>query len=718
MDRNEVTMSHKRLPQFLTPLAVVLAAAGALLVWHGPAQGQAGGSGSVTWSGRVRVEKHLTMNSHCTNCEHDVHDFTSTQHFTTEYQLEGIPQTASAEWSSNDVRIQLRGNMHSRSHGVNSKPDASTRESLIETQMEGSGHTVGGVSIFLRYAGEEDSGHCRIEFSAIGQREDGGALTQSIEMHGTEHNLFRYKESPTHDETKPASTTVVPDGDQMDVPCAAGAKALHGDRVTRDGGGQHVRVSWDLTQDGEAQTEVLLIPAKGYDQWLPQAGESESEIGDFIDVRIVAQQRGKPGSRPPQEVKKYKVELVDVSKEPGVCLNWPDRAKAKRDPDLKLDETNPYLRLLDKDGQAAETRQAGLTEFMVTVNSYDWGAHGKLQVTAEMHDGSTVVGHVENRASEFALALPKDENSNHVADWWEHWFELKNKAAEADEEKTPLGDGDDGDSIPLYEEYRGFRVQKKHERLSPEMKDVFVYDVHDLGLGYYAQTGLQVYRLSPTEVSWESGEGNNNTANGNRGTHTKGKVYAIKLLRYAIGEGAAGETEGGPGVPSRIQEVRIDTVRIAAAAGPYADAELKSTIAHELGHATNIWHHGDGLDYAIAGDVLCRRKNGTTKNFICASKDCFQAAVQHGAFSGDDKCIMRYDSTDFYEDAGGNCEWKVGPKTVHGRRYGYDAPGTIFCESTKGTGVNDTSKPPNKAGDAMAGRGECKYKFCVNSAKH
>jgi hypothetical protein len=79
---------------------------------------------------------------------------------------------------------------------------------------------------------------------------------------------------------------------------------------------------------------------------------------------------------------------------------------------------------------------------------------------------------------------------------------------------------------------------------------------------------------------------------------------------------------------------------------------------------------------------------------------------------------MRYNSTNFYETATGNCEWTRNGKKVKGRVFGYDTPGALYCESGKGTGVNDTSKAPNKAGDATAGRGECKYKLCVNSNKH
>ena len=702
--------------RFLVPLALLAAGGGAFLLWHGQLRGQA--SSAVTWSGRIHIEKRLTTNTHCTNCEDSINDFTSEQNYVTEYQLDRVPQDSDVQWSSADVRVQVHGNTHSRSYAKNNKPNAQTREKLAETQEAGSGHTVAGVSIFLRRARDEADGHCRLEYGPIGQREDHGPLTQSITIPGTVHRRSVYKNRPPDDETVPHNRDIQPDGDRFDVPCAPKARSLRGDEVRQNENGLYVRVSWDLVQDGEAQTEVVLIPAKDYDQWLPQAGESDADIGDFIDVRVVAQQRGKPGSSPPQKVKKYKIQLVDVSKEPGVCLNWPQSPSGAPTPDLKLDGVNPYIKLLDKEGQSAETKDEELDQFMVTVNSHDWGAYGKLQVTAELSDGSTVQAHVQGKPSEYALALPKDDNSNHIADWWEHWFDLKNMASEADEEKTPLGDGDEGDSIPLYEEYRGFRIQGKHERLSPELKDIFIYDRDNLGLGYYGRLGLQTHRVTREELTMIARDGNQWTVNRNHGTASLGTVFALRLARYAIGEGAAGETEGGPGVPSKIIEVRIDTARIAAAAGPYAAAELKSTIAHELGHATNIWHHGVGLDYAIEGDVLCRRKNGTSKNFVCAGKGCYQAAVQHGAFSGNDQCIMRYTSTDFYEDSGGNCEWKAGRKTVKGRVFGYDPPGTVYCESGKGTGVNDTSKTPNKAGDASQGLGECKYKFCVNSGKH
>ena len=94
-------------------------------------------------------------------------------------------------------------------------------------------------------------------------------------------------------------------------------------------------------------------------------------------------------------------------------------------------------------------------------------------------------------------------------------------------------------------------------------------------------------------------------------------------------------------------------------------------------------------------------------------------AAQGGSFSGNDQCLMRYDVADYYENANGNCQWQnKSGKTVHGFKYGADPPGMTLSASGKGTGVNDTSNPNNKAGNASAGQGECMYKFCLKNSAH
>ena len=61
----------------------------------------------------------------------------------------------------------------------------------------------------------------------------------------------------------------------------------------------------------------------------------------------------------------------------------------------------------------------------------------------------------------------------------------------SDEDSQPAGHEHKGDSIALYDEYRGFRIQGKPQRLSPVTKDLFIWDASTLGAGIYqASTGV------------------------------------------------------------------------------------------------------------------------------------------------------------------------------------------------------------------------------------
>ena len=501
--------------------------------------------------------------------------------------------------------------------------------------------------------------------------------------------------------------------------CDLGARSYSGEKrtVMNPSGTDTEVITWSIHHGPFPETEVELVPPKKYDQWLPQAGEDESKLGNFLNVQIVAHKKDDPDADPPKKVKKYKIELEDTSREKGVDLNWPPKDEAKGDFDMKIDKDNPWISVTDGDNaQKAETKEKDLTKFTVTVNSYDWGGYTKLHVIAELEDGSSVVGHVRGHADQDFLLIPKDDNSNHIADYWEHWFDIKNPDAFADDDDTPHGDGSNGDSIALYDEYRGFHIHGQHERLSPEIKDLFVYEANSLGVGVYGATGINTHVIDSAECATEPGPPNQNVVTPN-GSH--GDVYAIHLMKGTNEDGVVGQTYGGPSVPHDIRMIVIDTNLIAAAYGNQAAAELQSTIAHELSHATNVWHHGEGPpDYDI-GDALCRQPDGTVKNFLCSTKpkgaigkagqDCFEVAAKGGKYSGNDQCWMRYDMTNFYEDPAGNCEWQHNGKTVHGSKYDTDPPGMTICETKEGTGVNDPKNPHNKAGNATVG--ECKNKL-------
>jgi hypothetical protein len=356
-------------------------------------------------------------------------------------------------------------------------------------------------------------------------------------------------------------------GAQFDFPCAVGPRSLTGTQETERDGDSFERVTWDLHQSGDPQTEVELVPPGEYAQWPPQADDNEKTIGNFIDVEIVAHTKGDPALRPPQRVLKYTITLQDTSKQKGVDLNWPSRDHGggpTTDYDFRIDETNPWIKLTDAQGQAAETKQEGLTDFRVTLNSYDWGGWTQLKVVAELSDHSTVTAHVRG-APQQTLAVPKDDDGNHIADAWEQWYDLPSKDGAADDDDVPVGDGK-GDSVALYDEYRGFHIGGRHERLSPKTKDLFVWDRDKLGSGYYEQsTGVHVHLLADGETSIDA-EGLNagDAANYVTPNGEHGKTYAIDLRNASL-VAAAGDTLGGPAPPPKIISVRIDTVAIATA---------------------------------------------------------------------------------------------------------------------------------------------------------
>jgi hypothetical protein len=165
-----------------------------------------------------------------------------------------------------------------------------------------------------------------------------------------------------------------------------------------------------------------------------------------------------------------------------------------------------------------------------------------------------------------------------------------------------------------------------------------------------------------------------------------------------------GNTRPRPSTPNNIQGVTIDTSLIAAAYGTWGPAEVLVSIGHELGHASNIFHHGDGLEYNV-GKVTCRNDDGSVKTLPCKKPEgCYEVAGKGGKYSGNDQCIMRYDMTEFFQNPDGNCQSQYNGAPITLSFYGQDPPGFHLCHDRQGTGVN--APPPHKpckAGDASVG---------------
>ena len=111
-----------------------------------------------------------------------------------------------------------------------------------------------------------------------------------------------------------------------------------------------VTVSWNL--GGKPQdVEVVIIPPEDYRGWKPEGGKDEQTAGNDLQVKVRVQSRGKK-DKDTQQKAKFTLELVDVSTEPGVCMNWPRDGKS--DPDFKIDQKKG-LDVKDK-GQWAQTK--------------------------------------------------------------------------------------------------------------------------------------------------------------------------------------------------------------------------------------------------------------------------------------------------------------------------------------------------------------------------
>jgi hypothetical protein len=493
-------------------------------------------------------------------------------------------------------------------------------------------------------------------------------------------------------------------------------------------------IKFQYTVSGGApkdETEVELIPPDGYQYWMPQAGENEQQPGNLLQVEIVAHKKDDPDSPPPKKVLKYTITLEYTSKEKGVDLNWPSVATGNgptADFDFRIDNHSLNLKLTDDKGQSAETTEEGLTDFWVQLVSYDWGGWTQLKVVAELSDHSTVTAHVRGLPQQ-TLAVPKDDDGNHIADGWEQQYNVSNLDPASDEDTIP-SNGNTGDGIALYDEYRGFHVGGNHTRLSPLSKDLFIRDFDKLTAGNYeAASDIHVRVLQDNEAA--SNE-ESDAAGGSPLYATPngryGKVPVIPLRNKHIGDGGVGNTDPRAGVPATIQEVQIDAELIAAGYKADAPNQLRATIAHELGHATNVIHHdGDKrIDYDV-GDVICKatvkQPDGSVKytgdfyNVLCsedpekgsakipgAKGDCWGVAAKGGMFSGNDQCPMRYDKTSLYEDPNGDCHVLHDVRGKLLNKFGQDpAPSGKFCLSPQGTGVNAASNPHNKAGDATKG---------------
>ncbi|MCB2149666.1 MAG: hypothetical protein KQI81_24510 [Deltaproteobacteria bacterium] len=228
-------------------------------------------------------------------------------------------------------------------------------------------------------------------------------------------------------------------------------------------------VTWSLyLKDGDV--EAVIEPVGDYDNWLPAAGISGA--GGLVKAKVrIVKPEGAKGH--------ITFRLLDVSQVKGECMNSPPR-----DPDTHLDlqfsKTGSSKGIwVGPDGTEARTEDP-LNEATIAVQSRDFGAWGRLEAEVKV----VVKGREQAARAVYKalgtdwLALPRDDDGDHVADGWAKQMGIDENAIE-DNDPRP-GKTYPGDGLSVYEEYRGFMVKGRHVRTDPTVKDLFIWDPDSL----------------------------------------------------------------------------------------------------------------------------------------------------------------------------------------------------------------------------------------------
>jgi len=337
---------------------------------------------------------------------------------------------------------------------------------------------------------------------------------------------------------------------------------------------------------------VIEIPE--HDRWVPKGNLTDAaQPGNELTITAKVKRSEKSNEGSDKKVK-LKFELVDVSSELGTCLNWPEKpGAAEKDLKLLKKAKNEKLSIAESN-QEATTREA-VKEVELVVSAFDYGAWGRLKITATDEEGKPVS--VSYRGSQEPISIPLDDDENHIADAWEEQQGLRSKPGETDDESEPVGNGFPGDGLTLYEEYRGFAVQGAHRHAVPTKKDVFVCDETgrlEKGIALFETiTDLKVHRLAKAEFP----KSRVINAHHSAGPHVVDQ-HGVRIISGPSGlaVGVKGD-DASVGPPKTVTYVQVPAAKSCEATGPNDEryvADRVTEVAHELCHAVGIDHHGDG----------------------------------------------------------------------------------------------------------------------------
>ncbi|HZE99278.1 MAG TPA: hypothetical protein VE981_19900 [Planctomycetota bacterium] len=523
-------------------------------------------------------------------------------------------------------------------------------------------------------------------------------------------------------------------------------------------GGAPLELSLDviLSPTPPSRAKLILTPPKDYaTTWRPMCSNSEETPGNRFDLGWKLEEEGGDPAKP-TKAGRVTFSLLETSREPGVCMNRPLQPKSPPEFDLTFATMKPppngYTVAMDGQKLVIDGAQVGAGKGTVSVDCFDSGANGILVAEAELEDGRTVKGVVEGSNAPNLMIPDFEQGVSKIARGWRA-LNARGKPDNADDENDPVGDGQVGDGLTVWEEYRGFWVGGQWEGCDPGVKDLFILN----GVGPVALEGIrkfaEITRLGVHNQLAAEDVKVDRVINFNHGSQphlvdqhclhvieggfdTKtddGAPLAGSICMYTNGADFPGPPKNTLFVsilPSMLQN-NFQSKQFRQGE-TYEVAASERTICHELGHALGIRHHGDKdlglrpwkfelkketgqiLFYADGKEVTVRNE----QNFAVTTDDLFGAksagenmfvwiGERNGQHAGDEACVMRYTVAQAYRSQrDANVLYYHGSDEIRGTR---------LCISPAGTGLNmPTHEPQSRYFGAETKRGNCAHKFVVS----
>ncbi|WNG36546.1 hypothetical protein F0U61_24855 [Archangium violaceum] len=526
---------------------------------------------------------------------------------------------------------------------------------------------------------------------------------------------------------------------------------MYGSRVESGSqGNRHWKdtYTWRFSNRQEVR---LVIDAIDFENWRPLAtywdGSGAPPTTGGAHLKLVAHLDPQPStsSAPLPKAKKITFKLLKSSSVPGIAMNAPVVNAEKSPQDLQFEQArNQALGMVFVSKDRVETAPGGLFEFATAeLSSFDSGAYGEVTAEAELEDGSIITARFRDTGDN-PMRIPKRAPGSYVAEKWMNDHGAGAAGDFSDDEKLAggAGDGHSGDGLTVYEEYRGFFADTVWFDTKPADVDFMVInDTNAANLEAHIKSGIQRFasatglkvnsNMTDLDIKMPSDRTDYDPAkrviNPNallEGGRHKVDQHAVVLRLSSSSTSPVSQTYGGPSSPKNISQIELSQK-------PTGD-ELVWTVAHELGHAANIPHHGEGgfrdAYWALQSDgsfhetpnstittgvpvTLKLEATGQVFSSPLSTKVTVSTKLQ-GLASGDETCIMRYPVANAIERASEpSVRYFITPDEPYGVTLCLDGKGKDFNSNRT---YPDGSPRPSRHGDAAPGRGDCKHRICIN----